>query len=108
MNNYVQPGDNITIAAPSTVAAGDPVKVRDLIGIANAAAASAADVVLLTTGVFTLPKQAVAITAGDKCYLHTTSNNITLTATSGTAIGVAVQTVTAGATTVKVRLNGAF
>jgi predicted RecA/RadA family phage recombinase len=107
-NNYVGVGDHLEVTAPRTVASGDPVKVRDILGVTLAAAASAAAVQIATRGIFTIAKQAVAVTAGDKVYLHTTSNNITLTATSGTLIGVAVESKTAGDANVKVRLNGSF
>ncbi|MGX7741549.1 DUF2190 family protein [Rhodopseudomonas parapalustris] len=56
MKNFVQSGDLITVPAPADVKSGDGVQVGSLFGIAAADAASGADVVLNTEGIYTLPK----------------------------------------------------
>ncbi|PZA12756.1 hypothetical protein DNX69_07650 [Rhodopseudomonas palustris] len=56
MKNYLQSGDAITVPAPADVKSGNGVVVGALFGIAATDAASGADVVLSTTGVYTLPK----------------------------------------------------
>ena len=54
MKNFVQAGSTLTIPAPHAVASGDVVLAGNIIGIANGAAASGADVDVTTTGVVTL------------------------------------------------------
>lgn len=91
MKNFVQAGDNITVPAPAAVLSGDLVLIGSLFGIANAAAAEGADVVLATEGVFTLPKtSAQAWTVGAKVYWDATNAVATTTASGNTQIGHAV------------------
>lgn len=56
MKTFIQSGDAVTVPAPANVSSGDGVQVGSLFGVANADAVSGADVVLSTTGVYTLPK----------------------------------------------------
>jgi predicted RecA/RadA family phage recombinase len=75
MRNYIQPGQHMTIPAPANVAAGDGVRSGVLFGVAQGAALSGADVVIVTEGIFDLPKvsaqawtlgQAIFWTAGNQ------------------------------------------
>lgn len=92
MKNYIQTGDNVTVAAPADVLSGAGVLVGSLFGVASADAASGASVVIVTRGVFTLPKtSAQAWTVGAKIYWDATNKVCTTTATSNTEIGVAIE-----------------
>ncbi len=108
MKNYVQPGDNITVPAPADVSAGDPVKVGVLFGVAQADALSGADVVIVTRGVFDLPKtSAQAWTVGAAIYLVPGTGLCTTATTTGNLlIGTAAAAAANPSGTGLVRLNG--
>lgn len=106
MKNFVQAGSALTIPAPANVASGDVVIVGNIIGIANAAAASGADLDVTTTGVFNLPKVSGDVFAvGATVYFNTATKLATTTASGNTAIGTAVAAAGVGAALVKVRLK---
>lgn len=106
MKNFVQAGSALTIPAPANVASGDVVLVGNIIGIANGAAATGADLDLTTTGVFALPKVAGdAFALGVPVYFNSTSKLATATASGNTEIGTAVAAAGVGSATVKVRLK---
>lgn len=106
MQNYLQPGDHITIAAsPSAVKSGDGVVVGNLFGVASGDAEAGAEVVLATVGVFRLIKLlADGFVVGAAVYFDAgacTSVN------THKRIGVAIAPAGANAsTTVEVRLSG--
>lgn len=109
MKNFVQDGDLVTVAAPATVTSGAGALVGKLFGVAVSDAASGAQVVLATRGVFTLPKVgSQAWTVGADIYWDNTNKYCTTTATSNTLIGKAMVAVGSGSgeTTGTVRLNG--
>lgn len=107
--NYVQAGDKITLTAPYTADSGSLVAVGEIVGVAEADAASAAAVVVNTRGVYTLT-HAVTNTAaaiGAVAYYDATNRAISSTTTYqrvGTHVAAKVTTSTA----VTVRLSGAF
>lgn len=106
MKNFVQAGSTLTIPAPHAVASGDVVLAGNIIGIANGAAASGADVDVTTTGVFTLLKVgADAFTLGAPVYWNSTTKLATTTASGNTEIGTAVAVAVAGAATLRVRIK---
>lgn len=109
MKNYVDDGATVTVAAPYAVASGAGALLGTLFGVAQAAAANAATVVLVTRGIFDLPKAASqAWTVGAAIYWDDTNKVCTTTATDNTLIGKAVAAVGSGAgeTLGRVRLNG--
>ncbi|WYK04467.1 DUF2190 family protein [Cereibacter sphaeroides f. sp. denitrificans] len=109
MKNYVDNGETVTLAAPYAVASGGGALVGALFGVAQAAAANAATVVLVTRGIFDLPKAASqAWTVGAAIYWDDTNKVATTTASGNTLIGKAVVAVGSGAgeTIGRVRLNG--
>lgn len=109
MRNYVQRGDNITVAAPYAVASGAGVLVGSLFGVASGAADSAAEVVISTVGVFNLPKtSALAIAVGDRVYWDDAAKVVNKTSSGNTLVGVAVSAAGNPSGAVDVRLNGAF
>ena len=92
MKNFVQQGDNLTLAAPRALAAGAGFLVGSIFAVASAAAANGAPVVGVTRGVFDLPKApGEAWTQGVKVYWDNTNFRLTTTAASNTLVGVATQ-----------------
>lgn len=106
MKNFIQPGHNITVAAPAAVQSGDGVLIGALFGVANADAASGADVVISTVGVFTLPKTTTDdIAVGAAVYWDAAEAEVTTTAAGNTLIGHAVAAAGNPSATVAVRLS---
>lgn len=112
--NYIQPGDDITVPAPSGgVVSGAGVQVGVLFGVATATAAEGESVTLATRGVFTLPKtSAQAWTVGAAIYWDADAGGgavaTTATTTGNLLIGVAAEAAANPSATGKVRLNGSF
>lgn len=114
MKNFVQPGNNLTVAAPYAVDSGEGVLIGQLFGIAAGDADNGADVDIATVGVFDIAKKSADVfTVGAPVYFDTA----TKTARSGTTtdsnsagewealIGVCTEAAGAGATTVRVKLT---
>ena len=103
MKNYVQPGANLTVPAPSGgVVAGQAVLIGSLFGVAQGVAAATAPVTIVTEGVFDLPKVASqAWTVGTPVFWDpaAASGAGALTSTAGSLkrVGVAVAPVADGA-----------
>lgn len=111
MKSFIQTGANITVVAPSTIASGEGVLIGSLFGIANGAAATGADMVLSTTGVFEMTKEVTDVVAvGDPIYWDDTAKAVTVDDATGAnaKIGVAVTDAANPSSEVRVRLNGAF
>lgn len=109
MRNFVQPGDNLTVTAVAAASSGDGVKLGNLFGIASGDAAIGEPLVLVTTGVFELPKVSTdELAVGDAVYFRTSDGAVTSTATGNTKIGVAVSAAGNPSASVRVRLNGTF
>lgn len=109
MDNFIQNGDAITVPAPAATTSGDGVKTGMLFGVAQADAESGDDVVILTRGVFSLPKtSAQAWSIGDAIYWNKSSGVATTASSAGNIfIGVAVAAAANPSETGVVRLNGA-
>lgn len=106
--NYVEEGDEIGITASAAYNSGD-VNVSDgvLPGVMLTDAANGGQGTLKINGVFELTKLGTdAFAVGDDVYWDATNGCCTVTATSNTLIGKAFAAAGAGATTVKVLLNG--
>lgn len=114
MKNFVQPGNNLTVAAPYNVESGEGVLVGQLFGIAASDAQNDADVDIATVGVFDIAKPPThQFAVGAPVYFDTAtktarshgdadSNSV---GASEATIGVAVAAAGAGATTVRVKLT---
>lgn len=108
MKNYVQPGANLTLAAPYAVASGAGALIGSIFGVASTALDNAATGEFVTEGVFDLAKVgSQAWTVGAKIYWDNTNKYCTTTASGNTLIGVAVTAVGSGAgeTTGRVKLG---
>lgn len=111
MDNFIQPGRVVTVAAPYDVVSGAGLLVGSLFGVAAYDALSTVNVEAVTEGVFNLKKAgSQAWTVGAKVYWDDTAKACTTTASGNTLIGVATSAVGSGAgeTTGSVRLNGSF
>lgn len=106
MKNYIQPGDNITVPAPSDVTAGDLVKVGAIVGVAVSDAKSGELVTLVRKGVFTLAKvSAQAWAQFAKVYI-TSGGELTTTASGNTLVGASVEAAANPSATGVVLLDG--
>ncbi|GGC90393.1 DUF2190 family protein [Chelatococcus reniformis] len=92
MKNFIQPGDTLTVPAPSGgVDSGDVVIIGALIGVAGSTAAVGVPVAVKTKGVFELPKvSAQAWTIGAPIY-WAAAGNATTVSTDNTLIGYATE-----------------
>lgn len=114
MKNFVQPGNNLTVAAPYAVNSGEGVLVGQLFGIAASDADNGADVDIATVGVFDIAKPSThQFAVGAPVYFDTAtktarshgdadSNSV---GASEACIGVAVATASSSASTVRVKLG---
>lgn len=113
MKNYIQHGRTVTLPAPVALVSGQGFLVGSIFAVANFAAAQSAPVEGDVEGVFDLPKtDAQAWTVGAPIYWDNTNGCCTTSSASNAnkLIGAAMLPVanTAGLTTGRVRLNGAF
>lgn len=104
--NYVQPGDHITIAAsPVAVESGQMVIASKLAGVASGNAEIGEEVVIAVTGVFEITKTVGNVFAlGADVYYDSTVHAATSGAAGTDRIGVCVEPASSADTTVKVRL----
>lgn len=110
MKNFVQAGSAITATAPSGgVSSGDPVLIGNLFGVAATDAVQGAETELVVTGVYDLPKAAVAVTAGDVAYFDASAGAVSTDDDTGTnlRVGVFITAAADSAATARVRLDGA-
>lgn len=107
--NFLNPGKNLTVPAPTNVMSGAGVIVGSIFGVAAGGALSGEDLDLFVEGVFELPKvSALAIAVGDRVYWDATAKLVNKTASGNTLIGVAVAAAANPSGTASVRLNGSF
>lgn len=105
--NFIQPGDTLTIPAPSAVLSGGVVIAGDIKGIAQGDAATGSPVNVVTVGVWRLPKVgANSFGLGARVYHASASGLATTTASGNTLLGVAVEAAPTHSASVKVRLSG--
>lgn len=113
MKNFVQPGDNLTVAAPYAVDSGEGVLIGQLFGIACGDAENGAEVDIATAGVFDIAKESADVfTVGAPVYFDTATKTArshgdadsNSAGESEALIGVCTQAAGAGATTVRVKL----
>lgn len=109
MKNYLNHGQKVTVTAPAAVTSGDVVAVGSLIGVAEGSAASGKPVVLVRSGIFSLPKiSAQAWTVGAKIYWDSGASAMTTTATGNTLVGFAAEAAANPSATGKVCMDGAI
>ena len=108
MKNFVQPGDTVTVTAPTGgVTSGSGVLIGGLFGIDAFDAAEGNEVEIATRGVFQLPKAAEAIDAGNRVYFDPALGVVTDSDTTETAlIGACIKDAESGDASCLVRLDG--
>jgi predicted RecA/RadA family phage recombinase len=109
--NQISQGVNVTVpdgVVHDAVVSGEGLAIGSLFGIVQVDALADAEVVLCTTGVWSLPKtSALAIAFGDVVYFHDGSpGSVDKTDAGGLRIGVAVSNAANPSPTVEVRLDG--
>lgn len=99
MKNYVQPGDTLTLTAPSGgVVGGTPYLIGELFGVAAGDADEGAKFDLSRAGVFTMPKTTgTGWSEGDPLYWDNTTKKLTTAAGDNRKVAVAVATAGSGA-----------
>lgn len=107
MENYIQEGKTITLAAPYDRTSGQGAQVGSIFGVATGDVLSGIDGEFMTEGVFTLTKATgTAWTQGEKIYWDNSNKRCSDDGTVGQLIGVATEAAASDATTGIVRLNG--
>lgn len=106
MKNYVGRDENVTIAAPAAVSSGDAVLVGSLFGVAQADAASGADVALVQKGIFKLPKLTTDVMAvGNKVNWNDTNKELQLATSDLDNVATVLKAAGNGVTEVEVVLT---
>lgn len=104
MKNFLQPGDDIAGVAPYDLKSGDGYLDGAEFAVASNAAKSGDAIIGVTTGVFTLPKAAVAITRKTVAYWDNVARNVTNVSGGNTKIGIFRDAALAGDASVAVKL----
>jgi len=108
MNNFKQPGDVLTVAAPSGgVAVNQAVVIGNLRGFAASTALVGEDVAIARKGVFTTTIKAtgVAWAVGDLIYLKADGTEFNKTATANTLFGFCAAPAASGDTSADICLT---
>lgn len=107
MQNYIQPGEVITLAAPYDRSSGEGALVGSIFGVATKDVLSGASAEFRLVGVHTLAKtSAQAWTVGQKIYWDNANKRCDTDSTLGQLIGVATAVADNPSSTGTVRLNG--
>lgn len=103
MNNYIRPGNSVTVVMPYAVNAGSGVLKGALFGVAVNTYASGATGEIVTEGVFTNLVKASgtgeAWAAGDRLFWSDSNKNLTKNSTGNYCVGYALETVGTAVTT---------
>ncbi len=107
MRNFVQEGDILSLVNGTGVAivSGEAMLSGALFGVAQTGVAIGAVGAFKTTGVFTLPKAALAITQGAALYWDDAANNLTTASAGNTLVAKAAVAALLGDTIVAARLG---
>jgi predicted RecA/RadA family phage recombinase len=107
VNNYIQPGGTLTLAAPYNRTSGQGALVGSIFGVACTDVDSGDNGEFDVVGVFTLTKATgSAWTQGEKIHWNDSTKACSDDPTVGPLIGVATEAAASGDTTGVVRLNG--
>lgn len=97
--NFIQPGENITVATPYDRSSGQGVLVGNIFGVAleDADYSDGDDVLIARCGIYELTKVgSQAWSVGDKVYWDDTNKYCTKTSSANIFIGAAVEAVGSG------------
>ncbi|EBW9943341.1 hypothetical protein DQS39_24600 [Salmonella enterica subsp. enterica serovar Give] len=105
--NFVQDGNNVewVNGTGKTVASGALVAQDNLVGVAHADIPDGDAGILHTTGVFSLPKEAEALTQGKLVYFKADTATLTATKSGNTLVGTVWASAETGDACVCVRLG---
>ena len=105
--NFVQDGKNVDWlnGTGKAVSSGDLVVQDNLVGVAHADIPDGDVGILHTVGVFSLPKEAEALTQGKLVYFKADTATLTATKSGNTLVGTVWASVEAGDACVCVRLG---
>lgn len=107
MQNYVQPGDVLTLTAPYDCDSGEGAQVGSIFGVAASDVLSGAEGEFKTEGVFELAKvSAQAWSQGDKIYWNDSTKLATTASADGMLIGYATEAAANPTSTGMVKLLG--
>ena len=108
MQNYIQNGHVITVAAPTGgVTCGEGMIIGNIFGVATYSAAEDDPLELATIGVYQLPKATAAVlTVGARVAWDNSAKNINVPGTGRFPVGIATEAAGNGITSVAVRLDG--
>jgi predicted RecA/RadA family phage recombinase len=107
MNNYIQPGNILTLTAPYAVDSGEGAKVGAIFGVATADILISVEGEFHTTGVFDLAKtSAQAWAVGDRIYWDDSNKRCDTDSRVGFFLGGAPAAAANPTSTGYVRLNG--
>lgn len=107
MQNFIQPGNTLTLTAPYAVDSGDGALVGYIFGVAATDMESGDSGEFQLTGVFLLEKATgSAWAAGERIYWNDSTKKCSDDSTVGQLIGTATAAAASGNTTGHVRLNG--
>jgi predicted RecA/RadA family phage recombinase len=105
MKNFVQAGNRMVVVAAAAIVSGDAVLQGSLFGVAETSAAIGEETVLVMTGVFELPKAAVAIAQGAAIYWDNAAKKVTTASAGNTLVGAAFNATIAGDALAQVRIG---
>lgn len=107
MQNFIQPGNSLTLIAAAPLAAGQGLLVGSIFGVVAEDAVNGEVYTLAINGVYDLPKAAgITATVGAKLYWDDSAKAVTTTSGGNSLIGVAAVVAGANDATIRVRLNG--
>ena len=109
MQNYIAPGDVLTVVATAPTVSGAAVLVGDLLGVPTTSGNTGDTVSVIVEGVFSIKKKAAtAVAQGVKLYWDAANNQIDITdnAAANKWVGWAYSPATAASSVVSVRLMG--
>jgi predicted RecA/RadA family phage recombinase len=111
VKNFIQPGDVVTVAAPSGgITSGQGVLISSLFGVAATTQAEGDDVEIATRGVFDLAKaNGATFAVGATVYWDASTKTATASISTGggdARIGVALVAAGSSDETVRCRLDG--
>ena len=95
MNNYLHPGNTLTLAAPYDVNGGDCIQVGAIFGVAKSWASRGEQVEIITTGVFDVRKRpGQKWEVGEKLYWEAQNRAVTNSSSGNCFIGVVIEPTT--------------
>jgi predicted RecA/RadA family phage recombinase len=106
MKNFIESGDQPTLAMPYDRTSGQGVKVGTLFGVVTIDALSGVSAPVRMTGVFDITKLSTdVVTAGQALYWDDTNKRLTTTSTSNLFVGHATAAASGSVSIVRCRLS---